>query len=182
MTYLSTPRDQLVLAAHKAVKEAITAGLLPKQKDCKCVDCGKQAQCYDHRDYRKPLDVQPVCRGCNNRRGPGLPILEKEDAGKYKREWMRDNCGMKYSELDAGEGFAPLSARLNGIDSNDLEHAIQREVFSEEVKKAEKFMRNKEMQRHAISVKDGQRMLGSSPGRARAQFFKEHDPWFSPFF
>lgn len=27
-----------------------------------CVDCGKPAQCYGHRDYSKPLDVEPVCK------------------------------------------------------------------------------------------------------------------------
>ena len=38
-----------------------------------CMDCGKPATCYDHRDYNHPLAVDPVCRSCNGKRGPGLP-------------------------------------------------------------------------------------------------------------
>ena len=30
------------------------------------------AENYDHRDYALPLAVEPVCVGCNLRRGPGL--------------------------------------------------------------------------------------------------------------
>lgn len=37
-----------------------------------CVDCGRPAKVYDHRDYSRPLDVEPVCKGCNKKRGPGL--------------------------------------------------------------------------------------------------------------
>ena len=41
-----------------------------KKASCyKCVDCGANATDYDHRDYNKPLDVEPVCRSCNIRRG-----------------------------------------------------------------------------------------------------------------
>ena len=47
-----------------------SAGRLPNAKTLICVDCGAQAHDYDHRDYRKPLDVVPVCRSCNLKRGP----------------------------------------------------------------------------------------------------------------
>jgi hypothetical protein len=30
---------------------------------------------YEHRDYTKPLQVEPVCRSCNALRGPGKPYL-----------------------------------------------------------------------------------------------------------
>lgn len=56
---------------HEVVK-AIRSGALPKASDCACVDCGIPAREYDHRDYAKPLQVDPVCRGCNLRRGIGL--------------------------------------------------------------------------------------------------------------
>ena len=36
-----------------------------------CTDCGGPAREYDHRDYAKPLEVEPVCHRCNIRRGPG---------------------------------------------------------------------------------------------------------------
>lgn len=35
-----------------------------------CVDCGRRALVYEHRDYARPLDVDPVCDPCNRRRGP----------------------------------------------------------------------------------------------------------------
>ena len=43
-----------------------------------CVDCGRPAQCHDHRDYTKPLDVVPVCDKCNYRRGYGLDSKMRE--------------------------------------------------------------------------------------------------------
>ncbi len=55
--------------AHYAVARAIKLGKLPKAKTCICVDCGVPATMYEHRDYSKPLDVQPVCWRCNSRRG-----------------------------------------------------------------------------------------------------------------
>ena len=61
-------------AAHVAVGKAVKAGVLKPARECVCVDCGKQACDYDHRDYNKPLDVQPVCRSCNKRRGPAIPL------------------------------------------------------------------------------------------------------------
>lgn len=65
-------------AAHTAVKRAIARGDLPPAKTLACADCGKPARDYDHRDYAKPLDVQPVCRSCNKRRGPARPVLTFE--------------------------------------------------------------------------------------------------------
>jgi len=61
-------------AACSAVSSAIKRGDLPKASTCQCVDCGKQASDYDHRDYNHPLEVQPVCRSCNKFRGPAIPL------------------------------------------------------------------------------------------------------------
>ncbi len=61
-------------AAIAAVGRAVRKGLLKPAKECTCVDCGKQARDYDHRDYNKPLDVVPVCRSCNQLRGPAIPL------------------------------------------------------------------------------------------------------------
>lgn len=56
--------------AHKLVRCAVRNGFLKKlDGSVACVDCGKPAESYDHRDYSKPLDVEPVCQGCNVRRG-----------------------------------------------------------------------------------------------------------------
>ena len=59
-------------SARNALKRAIMKGLIPRlEGQFRCVDCGDVATEYDHRDYSKPLDVDPVCRSCNRRRGPG---------------------------------------------------------------------------------------------------------------
>jgi hypothetical protein len=55
-----------------AVRAAIARGDLPPASRFFCTDCSKPATCYDHRDYSKPLAVDPVCSGCNSRRGPAV--------------------------------------------------------------------------------------------------------------
>ena len=60
--------------AHYVVRCAIKRGALRPAYELDCADCGAPADFYDHRDYSKPLKVEPVCHGCNNRRGPGKRI------------------------------------------------------------------------------------------------------------
>ena len=55
--------------AGNAVAMAIRKGTLEPASKFRCVDCGDKASDYDHRDYRKPLEVVPVCRSCNLLRG-----------------------------------------------------------------------------------------------------------------
>lgn len=55
--------------ANRAIAKARRNGVLSAAADHPCVDCGKPARDWDHRDYTKPLDVQAVCRGCNQHRG-----------------------------------------------------------------------------------------------------------------
>lgn len=59
----------------KARQRLIAAGAIPPIDGVTlCVDCRvTPAQVYDHRDYRKPLEVEAVCRSCDRRRGPGEP-------------------------------------------------------------------------------------------------------------
>lgn len=70
-----TPR--VATDAHKVVRAAIITGVLPPAKSLRCADCGAQAQQYDHRDYSKPLDVDPVCRSCNAKRGCAIQTRPK---------------------------------------------------------------------------------------------------------
>lgn len=60
--------------AHRKVHSAIYHGLLSHPKFLRCKDCGRQAQCYDHRDYDFPLAVDPVCWSCNSKRGPAKQL------------------------------------------------------------------------------------------------------------
>lgn|SRR6185312_6461878 len=55
--------------AYQLVARAIKRGELPHVSTQYCIDCGRFAECYDHRDYSRPLAVDPVCRRCNTRRG-----------------------------------------------------------------------------------------------------------------
>ena len=60
--------------AHRQVKKAIKDGIIPPVKELNCLDCGCKAQIYDHKDYNKPLEVEPVCRSCNRKRGSAIPL------------------------------------------------------------------------------------------------------------
>lgn len=64
--------QEIISKAYAAVGKAVKRGLLPKlDGSIACVDCGAPAVNYDHRDYFKHLQVEPVCCRCNKRRGPG---------------------------------------------------------------------------------------------------------------
>lgn len=63
------------------VKRAVDRGLLAPVWEKSCVDCGAPATDYDHRDYTKPLEVEPTCHRCNMRRGPGLPYVRRTRRG-----------------------------------------------------------------------------------------------------
>lgn len=54
---------------------AVKIGFLQHPSLYVCMDCKRrQAQCYDHRDYSKPLEVDAVCCRCNSIRGKGIPF------------------------------------------------------------------------------------------------------------
>lgn len=69
----------IVIQGHASSKVsiAIRHGDLKEPAKCKCVDCGEVAKHYDHRDYAKPLDVDPVCVSCNALRGMAQPFRSK---------------------------------------------------------------------------------------------------------
>ena len=64
-----------MVKANEEVYKAVRAGALYDVKTLICVDCADQASCYDHRDYLKVFDVDPVCTRCNKLRGEGLNKL-----------------------------------------------------------------------------------------------------------
>lgn len=59
------------------VGRAIRAGELIRLTTniIKCADCDERATQYDHRDYTKPLFVDPVCQSCNFKRGFAVETL-----------------------------------------------------------------------------------------------------------
>jgi hypothetical protein len=69
------PCRERVLLLQVAVARTMAQYEIPPANDFNCVDCGRQAKVYDHRYYSHPLEVDPVCAGCNNKRGPALDIV-----------------------------------------------------------------------------------------------------------
>jgi transcriptional regulator with XRE-family HTH domain len=60
--------------AQNITSRLIAQRVIPNLWKQKCVDCGNKAVFYDHRDYRKPEMVEPVCLSCNCLRGPAEPF------------------------------------------------------------------------------------------------------------
>jgi len=60
--------------AHHLIGYLVLAKKIPKPSELRCDDCGSAAEVYDHRDYTKPREVDPVCRPCNVKRGPGANV------------------------------------------------------------------------------------------------------------
>lgn len=66
---------QLQWRATQRVCREIKRGTIAKLDGAvSCLDCGKPAAVYDHRDYNRPLEVEPVCNGCNRERGRALGL------------------------------------------------------------------------------------------------------------
>lgn len=83
------PQCKWAQRAHHLVARAIKNGMLPSPKTLDCMDCGWGAQCYDHRDYNKPLAVDPVCFSCNCKRGAATPHVECEVGTKGDEKLAR---------------------------------------------------------------------------------------------
>lgn len=147
----------------RAVARAVRAGLLPPVKTKFCVDCGHQAEAYDHRDYNKPLDVAPVCRGCNIRRGSALPEMTSADGGEYKRDWIK-NVGKSYGTLGGGEGYSPLEQKV--VETQEVCDAIWHE---ENPIRALNFPEKRRFHGSIRQTHDG--------WGGRFDFFASHDPW-----
>jgi hypothetical protein len=64
-------QQRAIKAARRSVQAAIARGDIRRAIEFACVDCSRPAFCYDHRDYSKPLQIEPVCKSCNTKRGPG---------------------------------------------------------------------------------------------------------------
>lgn len=104
-------------AAARAVYSAVKDGRVPPPSTLVCVDCGQQADEYDHRDYAHPLVIAPVCTSCNHRRGMAAVDLERVrlDCSPYWAEgsvesYLRltdpDNAEESLAELAADEALA----------------------------------------------------------------------------
>jgi len=73
------------------IAQLVRSGEIPPAKTLVCVDCGGSAREYEHREYLRPLDVVPVCRSCNLKRGPALDV----------KAFVARNLGVSISDLSA---------------------------------------------------------------------------------
>lgn len=64
--------------AYRVFRLAVMDGLIRRLPDGEtaCIHCDAPATCWEHRDYRKPIDVQPACDSCNTRLGRGMTAVE----------------------------------------------------------------------------------------------------------
>ena len=77
---------------------------LPRPETRQCVDCGaRAAEVYDHRDYLRPDLVDPVCHGCNLKRGPAHLSLTRVRDHLFNGTLMSDE-----DEADTS-GTAPVA-------------------------------------------------------------------------
>ena len=80
---------RIIGRAVSIVHAAIREGKLKEiDEKTKCTDCDYPAEDYDHRDYFKPLDVVPVCKSCNRKRGPAKNRNNLEEADKFFKDYM----------------------------------------------------------------------------------------------
>lgn len=171
-------RDRLIARAYRAVRLAIDSGRLPPIDTCKCVDCGASAECYDHRDYTQALKVDPVCKACNNRRGPGWPYPDKAIDGRaYK---LPARAGYKWASVEGeGEGFAPLEAKLvDGFTTQDIDDALIALRDAERMRLRHAGEENRQRVTATTFSTGKQGGIRNVTGIARAEYFKRRDPWY----
>jgi len=85
-------QESLRASAH--VTNAISRGDMNRASAHSCADCGNQARDWDHRDYLRPLEVDPLCRSCNIKRGCAY-----------------DSKFRPAGEVDAPPAFVPVDGR-----------------------------------------------------------------------
>lgn len=120
MTTDRRARDRARENAHRKVSEAMKRGTLARLPDGRpCVDCGAIAVLWEHRDYSRPLDVEPVCASCNNRRGPGLGSASLGRTAARTHDHLSDRA--RLAKLSALAEIRPLSREEN----RDLERLLK---------------------------------------------------------
>ena len=92
-----------------AVTVAVATGVLPSLRSgaLPCKDCGRSATQYDHRDYAKPLEVEPVCGRCNLKRSAAKGIVWRERSAyrRREREIRREELWFSIKEFAAAVKF-----------------------------------------------------------------------------
>lgn len=119
--------NRLRCRAHGVVCRAKKAGLLPQfDSSVLCADCGCQATEYDHRDYFKPLMVEPVCHPCNIKRGPAYPFtVESANDPPYDSIRQKARVNWEYDGITQRLVETPFVNRYQKARAKKLHEAIQ---------------------------------------------------------
>ena len=103
------------VTAYQRVARAKKSGKLKPLSELKCVDCGAQAVHYDHRDYQKPLDVEPVCQACNIKRGEGANKSAQPTRYSRPKDHVRVGFAMPWDVLT----FARKAAKAESLSIHE---------------------------------------------------------------
>lgn len=63
---------KVIALAHGRILTLIKRGVMEPWEGKSCIDCGAPAVSYDLRNYSLPKEAVPICKSCNNIRGPGI--------------------------------------------------------------------------------------------------------------
>ena len=105
------------------VRDAVKRnGTLREPTSYDCIDCGEPAKCFDHRDYTKPLQVDPVCYSCNTNRGHGYPLPNGPDIEipKVLKHMITKSNMVKFRLSDQELTALRKLAKKNGVGVSDL--------------------------------------------------------------
>ena len=158
------------LEAYKEVAKAIRDGRLrPISSNTRCVDCGGPAYCYEHRNYFRPLDVEPVCRTCNNVRGEAYPPLQGRADTSIDKDF---HSGVRWSALTPSVSDK-YKKRAGGYDSASGGDAqkIARRTLDE----PRDFSMPLRWRIAFDELHGGYSLRG---GKFRSDYFKQHDPFY----
>jgi len=160
--------ERLRQRARWHVEKAMREGTLPRlsQKNIKCTDCGERAVNYDHRDYCKPLEVEPVCRKCNNTRGPGLPWPDGYK-GKARREQPNGHRWGGLSGSDEEEVIFPFPLHVSFDFTKHEQHEDFESVFKHD---ADVLVGQKELNKYPVVFSDGKRFYK----KTKSFFMNDH--------
>jgi len=159
---------ELRVSAYNKLRCALARGdIEPITDDCKCVDCGAPAKCFEHRNYFKPLDVDKVCISCNQQRGEGYPPLEG-----HAETWN----GV---EFNVGKGWSKLVEKTE-FDKSALGASVKNRTSEwDEITRLynSRMPLHRKLQYGDLSRYENYQLVH---GDLRAEFFKQHDPYYEP--
>jgi hypothetical protein len=111
------PLRQQRRAARCILTMAIKAGFIRSHHGQQCVDCGAPAIGLEHREYSRPLDVEPICNSCNFRRGPAKLLRANDPPLSASVATTDTPAPLRHSLSDVGHRLYSGPNPLGGGDA-----------------------------------------------------------------